>query len=107
MICLPVNASLMKSDLIDCVIRSDDSRPVSVALGAELIRPQLNFHLTLRRCQYIRFAIAQQGKKRSVGGRIDFALSQLCVTIELKDKQREALVLVLQKRDIFVSLPTT
>ena len=34
-------------------------------------------------------------------------LSQLCVTIELKDKQREALVLALQKRDVFVSLPTT
>ena len=76
--------------------------PISVALGAGLILPQLNFHLTLRRCQQIRFAIAQQGEKRSVEGGINFALSQLCVTIELKDKQREALVLALQKRDIYL-----
>ena len=34
--------------------------------------------------------LAQQGEIRFVEGGIDFALPQLCVTIELKDKQREA-----------------
>ena len=49
--------------------------------------------------------MAQQ-EERSAKLAIDSALSQLGCSINLKEKQREALLLALEQNDVFVSLPT-